>query len=147
MDTFDLTDDDRALLDAAKRATSSGFEHGKHYVGAALRGPDGSIYTGLNIETNIGRAAVCAEPVAIGSAVSDGVSEFETIVAVRHPAPGEGGEPFVVAPCGVCREMITDFGRDSWVIFPDDHDRPTKARAIDLLPSKYIRSYRDQHVE
>lgn len=146
MDTYDLTDEDWALIEAAKNATIEGFEHGRHYVGTALRAADGTIYTGLNVETNIGRAAVCAEPVAIGTAVSDGVHDFDTIVAVRHPAPGEDGEPFVVSPCGVCREMITDFGREINVIFPDENDEPVKTPAIELLPSKYIRSYRDQHV-
>lgn len=145
METFELTDEDWDLIEAAKDATADGFEHGRHYVGTALRATDGSVHTGLNIETNIGRAAVCAEPVAIGAAVSAGIDDFDTIVAVRHPAPGEEGRPFVVSPCGVCREMITDFNRDMFVIFPDENDEPTKARAIDLLPSKYIRSYRDQH--
>jgi cytidine deaminase len=146
MDTFELTDDDRRLIEAAKEATKAGFRHGHHYVGCALRTADGAVYTGLNVETNIGRAAVCAEPVAIGAAVSDGVHDLDTIVAVRHPAPGEDGEPFLVSPCGVCREMITDFGHDVLVIFSDENDQPRKARAIDLLPNKYIRSYRDEHV-
>jgi cytidine deaminase len=77
METFELSDDDRELVEAAKEATIAGFEHGRHYVGAALRTTDGDVYTGLNIETNIGRAAVCAEPVSIGAAVSDGANDFE----------------------------------------------------------------------
>ena len=145
METYDLTEDDRALIDAAKDAVAAGFEHGQHYVGAAVRSADGDVYTGLNIETNIGRAAVCAEPVALGAVVSDGVDEVAACVAVRHPAPEEDRETFVVAPCGVCREMITDFGAEVRVIFPGDGDEPRAARAIDLLPSKYIQSYRDLH--
>jgi len=136
------------LIEAARAALADAHvPYSEYRVGAALRTADGTVYTGLNVETNIGRAAVCAEPVAIGTAISEGVDEFESIVAVRHPVPGEEGDPFVVAPCGVCREMITDYGRDVRVIFPGEDDEPAAAPAIDLLPSKYIRSYRDLHVE
>ena len=145
METSELTEADRELIEAAREATKGAYEHGRHYVGAALRTADDDVYTGLNVETNIGRAAVCAEPVTIGAAISDGAHEFEAIAAVRHPGPDEEGEPFVVSPCGVCREMITDYGRDIQVIFADENDEPTKARAIDLLPSKYIKSYRDTY--
>lgn len=147
METLELTDDDRELIQAAKDVTESRFTHKRHFVGAALRGADGSIHTGINVEANIGRTAVCAEPVAIGSAITDGVDDFEAIVAVRHPGPDEDGEPFLVSPCGVCREMITDYGKDVEVIFSNDDDRPAKARAIDLLPNKYIQSYHTAHEE
>lgn len=145
MNTTDLTASDRELVDVAKQITATRFVHGSHYVGAALKTVDGDIFTGINVETNIGRAAVCAEPVAIGTAITQGNGEIETIASVRHPAPEEEGDPFLVSPCGVCREMITDMGRNIEVIFPDEDDKPVKARAIDLLPNKYIKSYRSLH--
>lgn len=145
VDTATLDDGDWNLIDEASTMLADRFVHGRHYVGAAIRTADGSVYTGLNVETNIGRAAVCAEPVAIGAAATDGIAEFETVVALRHPAPDEAGGPFVVAPCGVCREMVTDYGLDTWVIVPGPDDDPVKVRAGDLLPNKYIQSYRSMH--
>lgn len=142
-----LDGDDRALVDEASTMLTQRFDHGRHYVGAALRTPAGDVYTGLNIETNIGRAAVCAESVAIGAAATDGANAIETVVALRHPSPGEDGEPFVVAPCGVCRELLTDYGADTWVIVPSPGEEPEKVRAADLLPNKYIRSYRSLYTE
>ena len=38
--------------------------------------------------------------------------EFDTIVAVAHPHPHEDIEKcWVVAPCGMCRELISDYGK------------------------------------
>lgn len=145
-----LTSDDEALIEAARDVIRDAYVHGTHYVGAALRTKDGDIHTGVHVEANVGRASVCAEPVVLGSAVANGVSgdEIETIVSVRHPGPAEDTDEIaVVSPCGVCRELISDVGADIQVIHPDENDELTKSAAIDLLPSKYVQSYRDVHLE
>lgn len=81
---------------------------------------------------------MCAEAIAIGRAVTDGDgSEIETIVAVRQ-ASGDDLEPQVVAPCGMCREMISDYAPGARVIIsgPDGiHVVPITR----LLPGKYVR--------
>lgn len=135
-----LDDSDRDLIEHTASMLRDAFVHGRHFVGAAIRTVDGSVYSGVNVDTNIGRAAVCAEPVAVGAAVVDGAEEFETVVALRHPRPDEDGAPFVVSPCGVCRELLTDYGLDTWVIVPGENG-PVKVRAAELLPNKYIESY------
>ena len=49
---------------------------------------------------------------AIGKSISEGYHEFDTIVAVAHPHPHEDIEKcWVVAPCGMCRELISDYGK------------------------------------
>ncbi|WP_274650749.1 hypothetical protein [Paenibacillus humicola] len=49
----------------------------------------------------------------------EGEHDFETIVAVCHPDPeDEDREIKVVSPCGMCRELIADYGADIDVIFP-----------------------------
>ena len=64
--------------------------------------------------------AVCAEAVALGRAVTEvGETGIDTIVAVRHPEPGEADQVIaVVSPCGSCRELIWDYDRDARVIVP-----------------------------
>jgi cytidine deaminase len=148
--TNTLTAEDEELIEAARDVIRDAFVHGTHYVAAALRTTDGDIHTGVHVEANVGRATVCAEPVTLGAAVAEGVSgdEIETIVSVRHPGPAEDEEEIrVVSPCGVCRELISDVGADITVIHPGDDDELTKTAAIDLLPNKYIKSYRDVHLE
>lgn len=147
--TATLTSDDEALIESARNVIREAYVHGTHYVGAAVRTTDGDVYTGVHIEANVGRASVCAEPVVLGTAVAEGVSgqEIDTIVSVRHPGPNEDTDEIkVVSPCGVCRELISDMNPEATVIHPDD-DELVKTDAIDLLPSKYVQSYRDVHLE
>ena len=86
----------------------------------------------------MGRVAVCAEAIALGRAVTEaGSSDIDTIVAVYHT---EDGDVSVVAPCGMCREMISDYAPGASVIMPGDEDAPVKRPILDLLPGKYQRS-------
>ena len=73
----------------------------------------------------------------IGKALSEGETEFDTIVTVRRS--NEDPQAFyVVSPCGMCRELICDYGPTTQVLFMDQHDL-RKVRARDLLPGKYTR--------
>lgn len=46
------------------------------------------------------------------------------------------GDYKILAPCGRCREVISDFSEDIWVIMGTIED-PFKVRVSDLLPMKY----------
>jgi cytidine deaminase len=82
---------------------------------------------------------VCAEAVALGGALSAGESAIESIVSVRHPRPREQhAQPKVVSPCGICREMLTDFAPGSAVIMARNGDL-ARVPVADLLPEKYRR--------
>jgi cytidine deaminase len=77
-------------------------------VGAAIWAKSGQIITGVHVEANIGRVTICAETVAIGQAITEGISGLNTIVAVRR----DDNDPhlfYIVSPCGLCREMINDY--------------------------------------
>ncbi|SFK99962.1 cytidine deaminase [Halogranum rubrum] len=141
-----LTEDDEALVEEARRVVTENYVHSRHYVGSAVRTKSGDVYSAVHIEANVGRASVCAEPIALGTAVSDGAHDIDVIASVRHPGPDEGDEIPVVSPCGVCRELISDLDEDITVIY--DHDGEVKkTRAVDLLPGKYVKSYRKTHLE
>ena len=85
-----LSDADRELIDVARDAIRRRYRDDWQEVGAALRLRSGQILTGVNLDANLGRMAVCAEAVALGQAITNlGESGIDTIVAVRHPAPGE----------------------------------------------------------
>ena len=73
----------------------------------------------------------------IGKAFSEGESDFDTIVAVRHPHRGQAETtPFVVSPCGMCRELIAEYGVDMQVIIPRQ-GQVVKCPGQDLLPFPY----------
>jgi cytidine deaminase len=134
-----LSADDEALIAAAQVAIERLYRPGWHHIGAAVRLSSGRIVTAVHLEANVGRVAVCAEAIAIGRAIAEGERDFATIVAVRHPHAGEGDQSIrVVAPCGMCRELISDYGPTTEVIYADRgviHKRPV----ADLLPAKYTR--------
>jgi len=135
-----LSKKDQDLIDAATKAIASRYRNDWQEVGAALRTRDGRVVTGVNLDAYVGRGAVCAEAVAIGTALTDkGDKGIETIVAVRHPKPGEPGDVAVVSPCGACRELIHDYDAKARVIVPNGKDGPTVTSIGELLPNKYRR--------
>ena len=75
-------------------------------VGAALLTKDGKVYTGANIENSSYTPTICAERNAIFTAVHEGEREFEAIAIVGgHKGDVKG----VTAPCGVCRQVMSEF--------------------------------------
>jgi cytidine deaminase len=100
-----------------------------HEVGAALRTRSGKIFSAVNVKANVGRVSVCAEAVAIGMAASAGDTDIERIVAVDKNGT-------VISPCGMCREMISDYAPAATIIVPGD-DGLEVLRVTELLPHKF----------
>ena len=135
-----LSERDQELIVAARDAIKRRYRNDWQEVGAALRTRDGRIYAGVNLDAYLGRMAVCAEAVALGRAVTEiGETGIETIVAVRHPEPGQPDQEIVVvSPCGSCRELIWDYDRNARVIVPSGNG-PVISSIGELLPNKYSR--------
>jgi len=134
-----LNDKDQELIDAATQAIKQRYRNDWQEVGAALRTRDGRLVTGVNLDAYVGRSAVCAEAIAIGRALTEkGDQGIETIVAVRHPKPGEPGGIAVVSPCGACRELIHDYDAKARVIVMEG-TTPAVTTIGELLPNKYRR--------
>jgi cytidine deaminase len=140
-----LPEADQALVHEATEAIRARYRYGRHTVGVAMRGGSGRIYAAVNLDATVGRAAVCAEAVALGAAVMAGEEAVEAVVAVRQHRPGErhGGEGHadeaprvsIVSPCGLCRELLLDHAPEAMVIMPGRGRVPLKA----LLPGPYRR--------
>ncbi|MFC2074878.1 cytidine deaminase [Bdellovibrionota bacterium] len=130
---MELSKQDLELIEIAKQTADKLHVDDKHEVAAALRTKTGKIYTGIHIEANVGFADVCGEVAAICNAVNAGEKEFDCIVAIW----GDGkGKYKLLSPCGRCREVISDFSLDTWVIV-GDLENPTKMKISELLPLKY----------
>lgn len=127
---FFLTDKDYKLIEAAQNAIRLNYDEEKynHTVGAAIRCKSGKIYVGVNVYSLHG---ACAEQVAIGTAITNGEREFETIVAVR----GKNGEE-IIPPCGNCRQILHDYMQECEVILSINGEN-VKIKAKELLPFSY----------
>lgn len=72
-------------------------------VGAALLSADGQVFQGCNVENISYGLTICAERVAIGAAVAQGVTRLDKVAVVADTK-----EP--VSPCGACRQVLAEFG-------------------------------------
>lgn len=109
-------------------------------MGAAIRTKSGEITSAVHVEAYIGRVTVYAEAIAIGSAISNGQKNFDTIVAVRHPYSDEVDRRIkVVSPCGICRELISDYAPDCFVLL-ELNGELVKIMISELIPLKYSRN-------
>ncbi|PFA63096.1 cytidine deaminase [Bacillus sp. AFS015802] len=132
-----LEDRDYELIKEAERVIETNYSYGRHHIGSAVRATSGKVYAAVHVEANVGRITVCGEAMALGKSISEGDHEFETIVAVAHPHPHEDIEKcWVVAPCGMCRELISDYGTQIDVIL-SYRGELVKCSVLELLPEKY----------
>lgn len=98
------------LVAAAKEAADNAYApYSKYPVGAAVLTSGNFIFKGCNVENISFGATVCAERVAIVKAVSEGYTDIVAI-AVYHAG---AALPY---PCGMCRQMLTEFTRYAAVI-------------------------------
>jgi cytidine deaminase len=115
MSSLSLSEEERALLLArAREALSLAHAPYSHFrVGAAVLTAEGNIYTGVNVENASYGLTVCAERVAIFTAVAQEGPEMRiTALAVVCEQPGS------CPPCGACRQVIFEFGPEALIIFP-----------------------------
>ncbi|UTE78653.1 cytidine deaminase [Rossellomorea sp. KS-H15a] len=132
-----LEERDYELIKEAERVIETNYRYGRHHIGSAVRATSGEVYAAVHVEANVGRITVCGEAMALGKSISEGDHEFETIVAVAHPHPHEDIEKcWVVAPCGMCRELISDYGSQTDVIL-SYRGELVKCNVMELLPEKY----------
>jgi cytidine deaminase len=125
-----LGQQDIDLLEQARIIIKTRFKQDWHHVGAALRTRSGKTFAAVHLEAYVGRIAVCAEAIAIGMAAAEGDSDIKTIVAVNRHGK-------VVAPCGMCRELISDYSPEALVILFSEQGEITFVAT--LLPNKYLR--------
>jgi len=106
-------------IDARNRAYAP---YSRFAVGAALVTPDGSIYQGVNIENVSLGLTMCAERVAVGTAVAAGKRQFVGLALASSTG---------ATPCGACRQVLAEFC-DDLPIFLVDVDRPDQVTITSL---------------
>ena len=116
-----------AALDARCHAHAP---YSRFAVGAAVRTRSGRVYAGCNVENASSGLTVCAERVAIWSAVAQGEAEIEALVVVT--APGS-------TPCGACRQVMSDFTEDLPIVVADIKGMAWMTSLRALLPDPFPR--------
>lgn len=108
------------LIVAATQARENAYApYSQFRTGAAVLSSDGSVHVGALVENLVFGAAMCAERVALFSAVSAGADRPEVIALV---APETAGER--TFPCGSCLQVAIELGGPEMKILAASADSP-----------------------
>jgi cytidine deaminase len=121
----------KELIEAATLVRENAYAPFSEFkVGAALETDDGQIIVGSNVESASYGLTVCAERVAVWNAISQGKRKVTRIAVVADTED-------LTPPCGVCRQIIWEFGGDIPVIFANLHGKVETVQMKDLLPRAF----------
>ncbi|MCL4134920.1 UNVERIFIED_CONTAM: hypothetical protein GTU68_045672 [Idotea baltica] len=123
----DLNDLFEAARTVRKRAYAP---YSNFLVGAALRTPDGSVFTGCNVENASYPVSVCAEGGAVSAMIAAGHREISEALVI--------GDAALCTPCGMCRQRLKEFGTDTLVVHVADLEGIRRSFTMDeLLPAAF----------
>ena len=107
---------------AQKRAEAP---YSNYPVGAALLTIDNSVILGCNIESKAYPTTLCAERVAIFSAISQGYKDFSAMALITQDG---------ASPCGSCRQIIHEYTGNIPIYIAKDLEDYVTHTISDLLP-------------
>jgi len=107
---------------AQKRAKAP---YSNYPVGAALLTIDHSVILGCNIESKAYPTTMCAERVAIFSAVSQGHKDFSAMALITQDG---------AFPCGSCRQIIYEYTGNISIYIATDLENYVTQTISELLP-------------
>jgi cytidine deaminase len=104
--------------------------YSKFLVGAALSSVDGEVFLGCNVENASYGLTICAERAATLAAVSAGRRQFDLLAVATS-----GG----AAPCGACRQFLSEFSPDLPILLvdADQQEIVAQVRLAELLPMQF----------
>lgn len=117
----------REALQARERAIAP---YSRYSVGAALITGDGTIIPGCNIENATYGLTVCAERVALLTALAAGHRDFKAVAVVSGDA-----EP--ATPCGPCRQLLWEYCGDIDVLLANPEGTERRYRLSELFPHPF----------
>lgn len=124
-----------SLAEKAKEAAKLAYSpYSGCSVGAALISTDGEVYLGANIENAAYSPTICAERVAFSNAIVSGKKDFLAI-AVYGEIKGKTNVLF--PPCGVCRQFMSEFCSDDFIVLFVSDSGYEKHTLGELLPNRF----------
>ena len=127
---------DRELIAQALLARKNAYVPYSHFaVGAALLAAGGRVYTGCNVENAAYSPTNCAERTAVFKAVSEGERRFLKLAVAAGNDALDAPLPAIVSPCGVCRQVLTEFATPDMVVLLAKSENDYEAYTLgELLP-------------
>lgn len=123
---------------ACQAATHSYSPYSRFRVGAAVRTP-GGVFTGTNVENASFGLTICAERVALATAIAAGERDFRAVAIACIDAGAAAALPTLM-PCGACRQWLVELAAAAEIIICTDCADRNKMRVFPvaaLLPQAF----------
>tara|TARA_B100001750_G_scaffold247954_1_gene275828 strand:+ start:2855 stop:3229 length:375 start_codon:yes stop_codon:yes gene_type:complete len=118
------------LINSALEAQQKAIcPYSNYAVGASLLSDNHEIIIGFNIESKAYPTTLCAERVAIFSALSQGYTNFLAMAVVTEDG---------ASPCGSCRQIIAEYAGDIPIIISNTNKDYKETTTFKLLPNPFI---------
>lgn len=119
------------LVLAAKAMARAHAPYSRFRVGAVLKGANGRLYAGCNVENAAYPEGCCAETSAISAMVMAGETRIVEALVI-------GAGPDLITPCGGCRQRLREFASDETPIHLCDAGGYRKSVTLGaLLPMSF----------
>ncbi len=120
---------DRLIESALKAQGNAYAPYSGFPVGAAVLASDGRVFLGCNVENSSFGLTVCAERNAVAAAVVAGARPTAVAVVANGSA---------VAPCGACRQVLSEFDKGMPVVLASATEGQRQVTSLDaLLPEAF----------
>ncbi|MGH8316649.1 MAG: cytidine deaminase [Steroidobacteraceae bacterium] len=127
------TDPDALLARARECLDGAYAPYSRFRVAAAVVDDRGRVFTGVNVENVSYGLSMCAERVAIFSAVAAGARRITALAVTCSGAD-------LLSPCGACRQVIAEFAAADAPIYGDAAGKPRRWTLSELLPDGFAAS-------
>ena len=124
--------DPKKLIAQARACPDLAFApYSQFPVAAAVVDDEGRVFTGVNVENVSYGLTMCAERVAIFTAVAAGARR---IIAVAVTAKNAAS----ITPCGACRQVMAEFCDPKVPVYRDNgSSKPSHSTVSSLLPDAF----------
>ncbi|MGH8290087.1 MAG: cytidine deaminase [Steroidobacteraceae bacterium] len=126
--------DPDALMARARECLDGAYApYSRFRVAAAVIDERGRVFTGVNVENISYGLSMCAERVAIFSAIAAGARRITALAVTSSGADR-------LSPCGACRQVIAEFSASDAPIYCDAAGKPHRWTVSELLPNRFAAS-------
>ena len=112
-------------LTAQNRAAAP---YSQYQVGSAILTEDNTVILGCNVESKAYPTTLCAERVAIFSAIAQGYRKFSAMALVTEDG---------AFPCGSCRQIIHEYAGNITIYISNGSNEYITQTISDLLPNPF----------
>ena len=122
---------DERLYELAQEAMGKAYSpYSMFKVGACILTEDGRTFQGCNFENASYGATICAERCAAGNAIVSGARKFKAVAIA--------GSSAAAWPCGICRQVLNEFGGPDMRVLVGQAGKGFAARTLSqLLPESF----------